>query len=126
VSGEVRADVPISASAQNGAFSTGLYTFSAVPCFHVTVLAACAVLTAGAMTSHGEGFARNFDHVSPYLAAGVRGAIEIPLGRRFALLLAADLIAPILTTVLIANDTQVFSTPPVAGVFQFAGLGHFK
>jgi hypothetical protein len=125
-SGEVRADVPVSSSAVGGQFSTGLYTFSLVPCFHVRVLAVCGLFTAGAMVSKGQGYAIDFERTSPYLAAGVRGALEIPLGKIFALLVAADLVAPIWRTTLIANDTQVFNTPPVAGVFQFAGLGHFR
>jgi len=124
---EIRADVPASAATPNGGgVSTGLYGATLVPCFHYSAFAACGLFTVAAMVSKGEGFALSFERSSPYVAAGVRAALEIPLGRIFAVLIAADLVAPIVSTVLIANDTQVFSTPPVAGVFQFAGLGHFR
>lgn len=119
---EARADGPSRVELAGGTLDVTLATLSALGCLHRWRLAACGLVTGGIQRGRGEGFDVSAVTVSPYVAAGPRVVVEIPLGRRLLGELRGDVLVP-----MTRGDFEVtgdpagrWSTPTVGAT---AGLG---
>jgi hypothetical protein len=119
---EGRVDLPARTDSQGGEVGTTLVAGALLPCVHWRYLAGCGNLTAGAIRAAGYGWERSDSGSAPYLAAGARGVLELPLVSVLSLRLHADLLAHVVRVRLqdpVTGDS-FWSTPPVCGTF---GLG---
>jgi hypothetical protein len=117
---EGRADISASTSLRVGEASTSLLVASLVPCLHFGKLAGCALATAGALRAAGHGLIDSRQVTVPYVALGARLAIALPITKRLSLAMHGDMTTPIGKTHLEVDDSEVWTTPPLAFVL---GLG---
>ena len=75
---------PVTRPLADGQLVASMAAVSAGPCFHGQRLQACALVTGGRLSAHGEGYAMSFETDVPYAAAGGRVAYDLPLGNRVA------------------------------------------
>jgi hypothetical protein len=108
---EGRADLPASTSLRVGEASTALLVASLVPCADFRRVAACALVTGGALRAAGRGLVDARQVTLPYLALGARLAVAIPFTARLSLALHGDLSAPITKTELQVDGTAVWTAP---------------
>jgi len=111
---EGRADLPASASLRVGDASTSLLVVSVVPCAHFRVMAACALVSAGALRAAGHGLMDSRTVTLPYLAAGARLAAAIPLTTRLSLAIHGDLTTPLIETRVAVDGAAVWTSPILA------------
>jgi hypothetical protein len=111
-----RVDFPSSATTSEGGRANVLFAGGeAVPCFRVSVAFGCGVLLLGGVR------AESFDVTTPrssatfFAAAGARAGADVPLGRDFALRLAADLLGHFTTYGLAVNGRSVFTSSSFSG-----------
>lgn len=117
---EGRADLPASTSLRVGEASTALLVASLVPCAHVSRVATCAMVTAGALRAAGHGLVDSRTVTLPYAAVGARLALAIPLTARLALALHGDVTAPLTKSELEVDGTSVWTSPILSAAM---GLG---
>jgi hypothetical protein len=125
---EVRADIPATENVLGGGtVTTAIYVAGIAPCFHASVFAGCGLLVAGAQIARGE-FATTADATVPYVAAGLRTALEFPLARKLELQVRADLLATITLGVfnVLGMAEPAYRNGPVSGALHVAMLGYFK
>jgi len=99
-----------------------------VPCARRGVVAACALLGAGVLRGTGTEVADARTATSPWLAAGVRAELRLPLSRATALTLRLDGYAVPLQTVVQLGDPpgEVWRTPRVAAALALGFVHHFR
>ncbi len=113
---EVRADVPTPLSTVSAA-KTGIYVASLIPCARYKKIAFCSEFAAGArLASIGLPVQRSF----PFLALGVRGAVELPLHARVVVRISAELLAAVY------EGLPLFANQPVSGTLQVALLTNLR
>jgi len=119
---EARADLPASGgTSAQGQVSTYLVVGSLVPCVHWPApVFACAVVTTGGFQESGVNLAVPRTASAPYLAAGARVGIEIPLSSHYFLLAHADALGVFLRHAVQIDGMNAFSLPALAGQ---VGLG---
>jgi hypothetical protein len=123
---EGRADYPTEVPALNGAVAAAPILAAAVPCRHLRWLAACAVVTGGALRGSARGNLLDAHaEVTPYCAAGARVAAELPFGARFALGAHLDLLATLTPTHLEVAQYEAWRTPPVSGTLGVSAIERF-
>lgn len=76
---ESRVDVPAFRRVGPGRISTQLVTLSAVPCWHVGWLMGCGLVTGGGMRVGAMDLQQSTRATVPYLAAGARLGVELPV-----------------------------------------------
>jgi hypothetical protein len=123
---EGRADYPREASVGGGAVSAFVAAGALVPCRHFGRFAVCGVVLAGGLRGAARDLAESRDDVTPYAAAGARLAVEVGLGRRWALRLQGDLLGTITPTTLTVGTQEVWKTPPVSGAFGLLLAARFR
>jgi hypothetical protein len=129
---ELRGDLPASASVGSANVNASLWTGSVVPCLRHKFAALCALVSLGAEKAEVTLLAPFMQQLSMtrfWLGLGVRMALEIPVHKRLALRLHADVIAPLLRHQLPAPGDSVggfyYVTPPVSSSFGLALLASF-
>jgi hypothetical protein len=122
---EVRADIPSTQSVPAGSVTTAIYVGAVAPCFHAAVFAGCALVIAGAQISHGD-FAVSQDATTPYVAVGLRSALEFPIARKLELQVQADLLATLIRSVFLVDDKEAYSNDRVSGALHVTMVGYFK
>jgi hypothetical protein len=123
---ELRGDIPASQNVAGGTLSTSLVLAELLPCVHVDMFVGCALVAAGTFIAWSSDFAVDRRIVRPFAGAGARAALEVPLPRRLAIRLHADLLGAITSEVLLVDRFEVFRTPPVSGAFGLALIGFFR
>lgn len=117
---EGRADHPASTSLRVGEASTALLVASLVPCAHTRLVAACALVTAGALRAAGHGLVDERQVTLPYAALGARIAVAIPFTAKLSLVLHGDLAAPLTKTEVQVDGAAVWTSPILSAAL---GLG---
>jgi hypothetical protein len=113
---EGRFDVPTWLSTVSNA-KTGLYYGALVPCARYKKLAFCSEFAAGArLASIGLEAQRSF----PFLALGVRAALELPLNARVTARISTELLAAVY------EGLPLFANQPVSGALQIALLANVR
>lgn len=117
---EGRFHLPTEAVAGERAVRASLLLGAIAPCYRVEIVArpalvarACAVLALGRMTGEGSGVDVALTDATAYAAMGPRGAVEVPVARRVALRLSADVLAPLVETRLRLEGANVWSSSPI-------------
>jgi hypothetical protein len=129
---ELRGNLP-SSSRQGNAIDASLWTGSVVPCLRHKFAALCALISLGdelVTVYRGTPLLPPLTMSGFWLGLGVRMAIELPVHRRLALRLHADVIAPLLRHQLPAAGDEAagglfYITPPVSSSFGLALLAIF-
>jgi hypothetical protein len=111
---------PSSAAVSGGSVTTWSWSLSIAPCAHRGWLAACAVAAAGALHARGDGLALTATDVGLYAAAGARGLVDAPIGARWRLRVAGELVTPLVRAHLVVEGREQWAPPRLQVV---AGLG---
>jgi len=111
---------PSSAAVSGGSVTTWSWSLSIAPCAHREWLAACAVAAAGALHARGDGLALTATDVGLYAAAGARGLVDAPIGARWRLRVAGELVTPLVRAHLVVEGREQWAPPRLQVV---AGLG---
>jgi len=110
--------------------SVTLWTAAAwvVPCARFRAFAACALLGAGVLRGTGAEVAAARTATSPWLAAGVRAEVRLPLSRSTALTLRLDGYAvPLQTRVELGDPPgEVWRTPRLGAALALGFVHHFR
>jgi hypothetical protein len=114
---EGRADYPREAAVGGGAVSAHVAAGALVPCRHFGPVAVCGLVLVGGLRGSSRDLVDARGDVTPYAAAGARLAVELALGRSWAVRLQGDLLGTITPTTLTVGSEDVWKTPPVSGVF---------
>jgi hypothetical protein len=124
---EGRADLSASTSLPIGgtSASTSLLLASLLPCAHFRMLATCALVSAGALRAAGHGLRDARTVTLPYLAAGARLAIAIPLTTRLSLAIHGDLTTPLIETRVEVDGAAVWTSPVLAFALGAGMAAHF-
>jgi hypothetical protein len=123
---EGRVDLPSQTqTAEVGSVQTQLLLGMLVPCLHYRFLAACALLSLGALRGEGVEVAQPRQQTTLYSSAGLRLAAELRLVKSVHLRPHLDLLGVLTRTELRVGDTQVWSTPPVAGAVGLDVMASF-
>lgn len=122
---EGRRDLPATAAVGTGTATASVLAVSIVPCLRRGLFAACALGSFGALQSTGEGLPVNRTDTAPWIVAGVRGALEVPIARAFTIGVAFDLITPIVRTTYRIDGRDAWTTPAVAGSLGIRVGAHF-
>ena len=93
-------------------------------------LSGCAVVGGGVQIGRGDGFVSVSTGIAPYVSLGLRGGAEIPIARRLAIGLHADVLFPTTPILLQVSDggavRTVWTAPPVSGVLSAMLLVYFR
>jgi len=110
--------------------SVTLWTAAAwlVPCARYRMFAACGLLGAGLLRGTGSEVAAPRTETSPWLAAGARAELRLPLSPATAFTLRLDGYAVPLQTVVQLGDPpgEVWRTPRVAAALALGFVHHFR
>ncbi|HVY45416.1 MAG TPA: hypothetical protein VHB21_06030 [Minicystis sp.] len=117
---EGRADLPASTRAPRGGEVSGQALFaSVVPCAHVAWFVGCAVASAGALLGSAAGSPAGARGATPFAGAGLRAAIDLPVGSRLTLRPYVEAEAALARTTLTYGGRQAWQAPPA---FAYGGL----
>jgi hypothetical protein len=105
---------PSSLQGDGGSIQASLLVGTLAPCVRYWLAVACVDLSLGQLQGSGTGFGKPHDGNTFYAAAGVRGGLEVPLGRTFALRLMVEGQAPLRPTQLDADNSALWTTPSFA------------
>jgi hypothetical protein len=105
-------------SAGGGSFNEQLLVGNVVPCLRGITFGGCAVITVGAARMQGFEYPHARTTATPYVALGARGLAGWPLSARLALLLQAEVFAPVVKPRITSGNDVLWSSPALAG-----GLG---
>ncbi len=119
---EARADVPASTPFERGRVGSSLLALAAGGCYCWRYVHACALVSGGAVRAFGEGFPEASVRWQPYLAAGPRALVQVPLGGPLYLQAHADVLFPFLRSALLIGTIEAWRMPPVSGALG-VGLG---
>lgn len=120
-----RVELPRSLELAPGTASVTNLAALLAPCFHAGVFAACGLVGAGVTRVSSEGLPDSGDASAPFVQAGARAQVLVPLSRRFSLGGSIDLLAPLARPVLLVGRERVWAAPPVnasLGVFGTFGF----
>jgi hypothetical protein len=123
---EARGDLPGDETAAGGTVGATAILGTLLPCVHLHVFVGCALGSAGAVGEVGAGYAVDKRTVRPFVGAGARVGVQVPVARRLAIGLHADAIAAITRSVLQVDKQAVFVSPPVSGALGLALVGFFR
>jgi hypothetical protein len=101
--------------ARVGDMETSLLMGALVPCAFRGVLEGCALLSVGQIRASSTGLAMPQQVTAPFLAAGARVGLELPLGSILTAGAHADVLAPVTETVLRVNGQPVWTSPAISG-----------
>ncbi|MCC7386235.1 MAG: hypothetical protein IT384_30610 [Deltaproteobacteria bacterium] len=87
-----------------------------LPCWHTSVLGACAVLAVSAVRSSGVGLTPSRVVVTPSASAGARVLGKLPLGPALQLSAFAEIDLAWVQTTVVVSGREAWRTPPVAGL----------
>ena len=95
--------------------------------------AGCALVGGGVHYGGAEGMVENYTVGAPYVAGGLRAALEVPVGKRFAFVVQGDVIVPIynLRALQLKNLSDTvrrtdWEAPAVTGAFSAMLLYYFR
>lgn len=111
---EGRADLPSSKALRAGEATAGLAVASLVPCLRFGMASACGLATGGVRQVAGDGLDHARHATVPYFAFGGRAAVALPMSKRAALALHADVTAPVTKTRLTVDSDVVWTSPAIA------------
>jgi hypothetical protein len=122
-----RFDIPAYEDVPGGQVSGSLLAGSLVPCLHRWVFSGCGLLTAGALRGAGHDLAEARRISLPYVGAGARLAVELPLVSILSLRLHTDVLAALTRISLkeTGTDRVLWSMPAVSGAFGLAAVARF-
>jgi hypothetical protein len=123
---EGRADLTSTVAHRGGTVSSSVLLASAVPCAHLGGMAACAVVSAGALRVTGQFVPPARRVSSPMLLGGVRVQAELPLGQRFVLLPWVQGQAVLSRTTVLSGEETVWVTAPFTGALGLAAAVRFR
>jgi hypothetical protein len=112
---EGRGDLSSTASLRAGEMQTSLLMGSLVPCAFRGVLEGCALLAAGVIRASGLDLVDARQVSAPFVAAGGRVGVEVPLGSVLTGGIHLDVLAPITQLVLRVSGEPVWTSPPITG-----------
>jgi hypothetical protein len=116
---------PTSQQGPGGSVEASLLLGTLAPCLRYWLVVGCVDLSLGQLQGTGNGFGHPHDGDTFYAAAGVRGGLEIPLGRTFALRLMVEGQAPLRPTQLDASGSPIWTTPAFAFLATPMVVVHF-
>ncbi|MFT3707158.1 MAG: hypothetical protein QM817_05760 [Archangium sp.] len=118
---EVRGDAPSSIPISGGRVGSSLFAAEASGCYRWKSLAACVLLGGGAVRAFGDGFAGNNVKWVPWVAAGARVGVQVPLGKTPLYFEAhADAVFQFVRSALLVGDEEAWRMPLIGGT---AGVG---
>ncbi|MBK7864175.1 MAG: hypothetical protein IPJ65_37385 [Archangiaceae bacterium] len=118
---EGRLGLPSQVTFQAASVSSSLLFASVLPCFHLGPLAGCALLSGGALRVSSRGLENAEPKTTPFLAAGARLELSLPVESRFFGRLTADLLGPLIRTSFVVDGQIKWSSPPVGGAVALVG-----
>jgi hypothetical protein len=123
---ELHADLPASGGNTADLVRTYLVVGSLVPCVHWPgPLFGCAVLSAGTFQETGINLAVPRSEGAPYLAAGARIGVEIPVFTRYFLVAHGDALGVVVRHVVQVDGHTAFSLPGLVGQLAVGGGVYF-
>jgi hypothetical protein len=123
---QLRGDLPVTQESAGGAIGSSVVMALALPCVHLGIFAGCGLLGGGILIGYGQRFVVDERQVLPWFVAGARAGLEIPLARRVALRLHADLVGHLVQAVLTIDHMEAWRSPPVSGAFGLAVVGALR
>lgn len=111
---EGRVDLESTAPASGGRVASSLLVAGLSACGHAEAVALCGLAFGGVVRASGEGFGRDLRVTGPWAAAGARVSGEWPVHGRLGLRVHADVLAPLVRSVLTVDGEAVWTTPPVS------------
>ena len=120
---EARADMPSSLSIPGGRVGASLFAGVAAGCYRWKALQACALIGLGALRAFGSGFPGDAVRWLPWVGAGARAAVRVPLSTSLYLEAHGDLIFPLVRSALLVGDVEVWRMSIVGGTIGL-GLGY--
>jgi hypothetical protein len=113
-------DASPSGSVRGSLIASGL-----LPCAHLGVGVACAVVLVGRFHGEGRGVDVPHEESAIYLASGLRLGVELPVGHLLYVPLSAEALGPLTPEKLYLRDVVVWRSPAVT-VSALVGMGaHF-
>lgn len=116
-----RALVPSAGDVSGGTARVGLVAGAGGLCALADGLQACALVVAGVQSAEGSGFETNGTVDGLYAGVGGRVGYDLPLGERWWIRAAGELLAATTRLRLEVDGSSGWETPPVGGS-AFVGL----
>ena len=125
--GELRGDMPASQPRKVGRIEVGRVFVEAVPCFRTITFGfgVCALAAVGLTIARGHGYVVSKDVFLPYFGLGARLMVEIPLMKRLAFGLHADVLGLVTRANLRVDADTGYTDAPAAGAFGLDFVGRF-
>lgn len=122
---EGRYDAPSSTAGRpgGGSVSASLAAGSLVPCVHARWFVGCAVVSAGAARISAS--VEPETHTRPYVGAGLRAGVEIPIIDPLVIQLAGDGLIAIVRPSASIDSVPVWQAPPVSGLLGIRLVASF-
>jgi len=122
-----RFDLPARQEVPGGSVSGSLLAGKLLGCLHFRFGSGCALLAAGALRAAGHDLAEAQRSSLPYVGAGARLAVELPLVSVLSLRLHADLLVALTRITLkeTGTDRVLWTLPPASGLFGLAAVVRF-
>lgn len=108
------ASLPSSFAFDGGSIGTSLLAGALVGCLHEGWLSGCAVGTSGSLHASSRGYLGATEGSALYLAAGLRAQLEVPVGKGFAVHVHAGLLAPLVRSELLIDQSAAWTSPVVS------------
>ena len=125
IAAELRGDIPSSGGVLGGNVEVGRVLVGVVPCFRAAAFGICGLASVGVSLARGRGFVVSRSAQAPFVAVGARLLAEIPLARRIALGLHADVLGLLTRLVLRVDATVSYADAPASGTFGLDLIGRF-
>jgi hypothetical protein len=121
IGAELRGDVPIKDAGAIGRIEVGRVFGEGVPCFRTLAFGfgVCALAAVGLTVARGHGYRVSRDVFLPYAGLGARLMVEIPIARRVAFGLHADVLGLLVRAALRVDSTVEYRDAPATGAFGF-------
>jgi hypothetical protein len=112
-----RADSPASSSSMpsGGRVQSWLLAGTIAPCVHLSVAFGCGVAVIGAIEASALDVTLPERHAAPFVAAGGRLGVELPLSARWAFRAQGELLANLRRVWLELDEKVVWPAPGVGG-----------
>jgi hypothetical protein len=129
---EGRVDAPTSApapapagAAERPSVSSWLLSGTMGPCLEAGRLLFCALGQVGALHAMGQASGGRSTW-TPWVAAGARFGVRVPIGERLAFRVRSDLLADLIPPALVLNGVQVWAAPRLAASLGVDVVAHFQ